>query len=217
MKPPPNALSNLPLLAAGGFDIGEVETRSSDPGVMTPRPAPVLPPPKRRPTNTPKPFAPALAPKRRGGHGGLLAALALLLVGGGVAGWYFYLRHTVLGGASPAPAAPLPQAAVPATGPESVAASPPVDSSLLVFDRVADSVGAVVRRYGDAAQRFGARLDCAGLSQGLVAVEDAWTAYNLGKRKAVALDAARRARDQALSTAVDSVESQFDGSGCPRP
>ena len=217
MKPPPNALSNLPLLAAGGFDIGEVETRSSDPGVMTPRPEPVLPP-RRRPTHTPKPFAPALAPKRRGGHGGLLAALALLLAGGGVAGWYFYLRHPVLGGASLPPAAPLPPAAVPATGPESVAASPPVDSNLLVFDRVADSVRAVVRGYGAATQRFGAgRLDCAGLSQGLVAVEDAWTTYNLGKRKAAALDAARRTRDQTLSTAVDSVESQFDASGCQRP
>ena len=51
----------------------------------------------------------------------------------------------------------------------------------------------------------------------LVAVEDAWTRYNVGKRKAGNLDGTRYLRDQQLYATVDTVERDFDRSGCTRP
>jgi hypothetical protein len=142
MKPPANALSNLPLVAAGGYDVGEVESRQSDPMVMTPRhtEVPHLPPPARKPpsgpaprsTHTPKPFAPALAPRRADGHPGVVAAVLLLaLAGGAGAGWYFFLRPGT-GGASTNPDASPPSSA---TTP-----APPADTTWLAFDRSADTV-----------------------------------------------------------------------------
>jgi hypothetical protein len=75
-----------------------------------------------------------------------------------------------------------------------------------------------VRGYGDRVKLFGAsQLDCAGLAQGLVQVEDLWTEYNVGKRQAPPLDASRTTRDQNLYAAVDSVERHFDRSSCQRP
>jgi hypothetical protein len=223
MKPPPNALSSLPLLAAGGYDIGEVESRESDPGVMTPRVQdhPALPrrttsgPAGRRPTQTPKPFVPALAPRRHGGSGGMIGLVVLLLAVGAAAGWYFFLRKPAVA------TAPTQQTdSVKATAPalkDSLTVAP-VDSTWLGFDRIADSVARTVRVYGDRMRQFGgSQIDCTGLSQGLVAVEDVWTEYNVGKQQTRSLDAPRARRDQTLYATVDSVERHFDRSGCPRP
>jgi proteasome lid subunit RPN8/RPN11 len=214
LRPPHNALSSLPLIAAGGYDVGEVDVRESDPGVMMPRPArPQPPPPARRPSGA-KPFAPALAPQRRGGNGALWGLLLLLLAGGGAAAWYFLLRPDVRGAASPAAAAPPPAGS--AAGVATTA--PPPDTLLHRFDGVADSVSVAVRGYSDRMKLFGAsQLDCVGLAQGLVQVEDLWTEYNVGKRLAPPLDASRSTRDQNLYAAVDSVERHFDRSACPRP
>ena len=238
MKPPPNALSQLPLLAAGGYDLGEVESRESDAGVITPRVQdhPVLP--RRtgtigrgtmgavgggRPTQTPKPFAPALAPRRHGGSGGTIGLVVLLLAIGAGAVWYFFLRQPALESApteQAATAAPAESVATPVR--DSLAtpatAAAPADTTWLAFDRIADSVTKTVGVYGDRRQQFdGSRIDCTGLSRGLVAVEDAWTEYNVGKRQTPTLDAPRAARDTTLYASVDSVERHFDRSGCPRP
>ena len=267
MKPPPNALSSLPLLEAGGYDIGDVESRESDPGVMTPRVQdhPALPrrppgsplgravgsplgrttsgPAVRRPTRTPQPFAPALAPRRHGGSGGMIGLLVLLVTVGAAAGWYFFLRQPAVA------TAPTQQTdsvlkdslsvalkdslsvalkdslsvvavaeSVAATDRESFRAPAPVNSTWLGFDRIAGSVAATARVYGDRMRQFGgSQIDCTGLSRGLVAVEDVWMEYNVGKKQAPPLDAPRAARDQTLYATVDSVERHFDRSGCPRP
>jgi hypothetical protein len=237
MKPPPNALSSLPLLAAGGYDIGEVESRQSDPGVVTPRVQdhPALPrrppgsplgrPPGSplgrptsgsavgRPTQTPKPFAPALAPRRHGGSGGMIGLVVLLVAVGAAAGWYFYLRKP------PVATAPTqPAGGVALTDSLAVAAPAPADSTWLDFDRIADSVAATVRVYGDRVRQFGGgQIDCTGLSRGLVAVEDVWTEYNLEKQQKPPLGAPRAGRDTTLYATVDSVGRHFDRSGCPRP
>ena len=223
MKPPPNALSNLPLLSAGGYELGEVEARESNPEVMTPRPretTPVPAPPPRRPTQAPRAFAPALAPRKSDGHPGLVAAIILLLVGGGgFAGWWFLLRKPA---AEQTPVttstAATTTAATRPADTTHAAVPPPVDSTLLRFERSADSVALVVRNYETRMRAFGAsQADCGGLSQTLVAVEDAWTGYNVGKRKMASLDPTHSARDEQLYAAVDSVERAFDRSGCQRP
>jgi hypothetical protein len=223
MKPPPNALSNLPLLAAGGYELGEVEARESDPAVMTPRPrettpVPAPPPRPRRPTQTPRPFAPGLAPRKSDGHPGLMAAIVLLLLGGGgFAGWWFLLRHPEPPAATPTSTTAATSAAA-TTAPADTTRTPPVDSTLLRFERVADSVASVVRGFNERMRFFSAnQADCGGLSQSLVFVEDTWTEYNVGKRKMANLDPAHAARDQVLYAAVDSVERAFDRSGCQRP
>jgi hypothetical protein len=213
LRPPPNALSSLPLIAAGGYDVGEVETRESDPGVVMPRPTRPQPPLPRRAT-TPKSFAPALAP-RRGGNGALWGIVALLLAGGGGAAWYFLLGP---GAAGRAEVAASPSSAPTGSSAGVSTTSPAPDSALLRFDGIADSVTVAVRGYGDRMKLYGAsQLDCPGLAQGLVAVEDLWTEYNVGKRRAPPLDATRSTRDQNLYAAVDSVERHFDRSGCARP
>ena len=240
MKPPPNALSSLPLIAAGGYDIGEVEPRESDSGVMTPRVQdhPALPrrtttgPAVRRPTQTPKPFAPALAPRRHGGSGGMIGLVVLLLAVGGAAGWYFFLRKPAVAsaptqqagdslsvGASDSVATPVRDSQKVALKDSlTVVAAAPVDSTWLEFDRTADSVTAAVRVYDERIRMFDAsRIDCTGLSRGLVAVEDIWTEYSVEKKQTPPLDAARATRDQTLYGAVDSVGRHFDRSGCPRP
>jgi hypothetical protein len=185
--------------------------------VITPRhtEVPRVPPPVRKPpagpaprtTHTPKPFAPALAPRRVDGHPGVVAAVLLLaLAAGAGAGWYFFLRPSTR-----APSA-NPDAAAPASAPV------PVDTTWLAFDRIADTVSVAVRGYGEQSQTAGANPPaCAGLSDALVRVEDAWTGYNIGKKQAPPLDAARATRDAGLYASVDSVERHFDRSGCQRP
>ncbi|HEY6060001.1 MAG TPA: hypothetical protein VIV10_05405 [Gemmatimonadales bacterium] len=227
MKPPPNALSDLPLLAAGGYDIGETDARESNPDVVTPRSretAPVKPPPPRPPRSAQpsRVFAPALAPRKSDGHPGLVAFIILLLLGGGgFAGWYFLMRKpaetATSAGTSTVATTPAPPATTPAS-PGTPPGPPPVDSALLRFERVSDSVTAIVGAYETSMRQFDAkRGNCQALSQALVAVEDAWTDYNVGKRKAGSLDAAHATRDQSLYAAVDSVERSFDRSGCQRP
>ncbi|HEY6107743.1 MAG TPA: hypothetical protein VIV56_02450, partial [Gemmatimonadales bacterium] len=143
--------------------------------------------------------------------------ILVLLGGGGFAGWYFLLRKpaetATSAGTSTLATTPVPPAATPASP-----ATPPVDSALQRFERVSDSVTAIVGAYETSLrQSDGKRASCQGLSQALVAVEDAWTDYNVGKRKAGSLDAAHTSRDQSLYAAVDSVERSFDRSGCQRP
>lgn len=226
MKSPPNALSNLPIVEAGGYHLGDVDSRASEPGVVRPRTREVhQPPPPRRPTVTPKPFAPALAPRRADGHPGLVAFFVLaLLGGGGFAGWKYYLQPRMA--ASTAASAVVPDStkrsgtSAPATSQQPLATShqPPVtavDSPLVALDRNADSVTAAVRGY-DALVQAG-RTGCDGLAQSLVAMEDNWMRYNIGKKKAPSLDGDRFTRDQRLYAAVDSVERDFDRSGCTRP
>jgi hypothetical protein len=61
-------------------------------------------------------------------------------------------------------------------------------------------------------------MDCGGLATGLVSVENLWTSYNTERRARMAsFDPPRATRDQAMYAAVDSVESRFEHSGCPRP
>lgn len=212
MKPPVNALSNLPLVEAGGYDVGEVESRESDPMVMTPRHTEVpskLKTPPPRVTATPKPFAPALTPRKADGHPGLVALVMLLALAAGVgAGWFFFLR--------PRPAPEVPAAVT--TPPATPAAAAPADTTWLAFDRVADTVKVVVSAYQQHSQTAGTGpAACPGLSDALVRVEDAWTAYNIDKKKAPPLDTPRATRDVGLYSAVDSVERHFDRSGCARP
>lgn len=247
MKSPPNALSNLPIVEAGGYHLGDVDSRASEPGVVRPRsreehPAP---PPLRplgsaighRPTITPKPFAPALAPRRSDGHGGLVAFFVMALIaGGGFAGWkYWWLpRHPAAPAAAPAAAAPAPApdttkragtsaTATPATDnppPAAVTAAPAraaagVDSPFVALERNADSVAVLTDIYK--ARVEANQTDCPGLGLALVAVEDAWMRYNVGKRRVGSLDGSRFTRDQQLYASVDSVERDFDRSGCTRP
>lgn len=112
---------------------------------------------------------------------------------------------------APAPSRP----AAPPTRP----AAPPVDPALLRFDRVTDSVTAAVRAYHGSRSRFDAKQeDCSALGRALVAVEGLWITYNTqGKPRNITLDATRAARDRSLYAQVDSVETDFDKSACPRP
>ena len=251
MKSPHNALSDLPIVEAGGYHLGDVDARASEPGVVRPRTrdaqhVPAMPPRAagsplgRRPTITPKPFAPAFAPRRTDGHPGLVAFFVMALIaGGGFAGWkYWWLPNHPAQAAAPAAAAPSP--ATPdtakrsgtsslATGhqPPATAAQPPAtavqppatavasDSPLVVFDRNADSVTTLTDVYKARVQAN--QTGCPGLGLALVAVEDAWTRYNVGKRKAGNLDGTRYLRDQQLYATVDTVERDFDRSGCTRP
>ena len=179
-----------------------------------------------RPTQTPKPFAPALVPRHHGGSGGMIGLIVLLLVLVGAAGWYFFLREPALESAPTQPVVTALKDSLPVAAPvESVATTDresfratAVDTTWLAFDRIADSVTKTVGVYGDRRRQFdGSRIDCTGLSRGLVAVEDAWTEYNVGKRQTPTLDTPRTARDAELYATVDSVERHFDRSGCPRP
>ena len=252
MKSPHNALSDLPIVEAGGYHLGDVDARASEPGVVRPRTrdaqhVPAVPPQRpagspvgsplgRRPTITPKPFAPALAP-RSDGHPGLVAFFVMALIaGGGFAGWkYWWLPNHPAQAAAPAAAAPSPDTAKRAgtsslaTGhqPPATAVQPPAtavtphatavasDSPLVALDRNADSVASLTDIYK--ARVEANQTGCPGLGLALVAVEDAWTRYNVGKRKAGSLDGTRFLRDQQLYASVDTVERDFDRSGCTRP
>ncbi|MGH7539214.1 MAG: Stp1/IreP family PP2C-type Ser/Thr phosphatase [Gemmatimonadales bacterium] len=159
------------------------------------------PVPVYRGSNPPVPSKRAQQGRRK-----LLALLLGVALVGGAVGWQVFLRQPALA-EPPAPSA--------ATG---VASAAPLESALLDFDRVADSVTRAVRVYADRVKLFGARqIDCPMLAQGLVQVEELWTSYNLEKQGAASLDERRSARDQTLYIAVDSVGRHFDRSGCERP
>jgi len=125
-------------------------------------------------------------------------------------------RRTTAG--SPPPAAAPPPAAVPAAPvpvPQPVA--PP--SPFARFDRLSDSLSRAVRNFQDRASLFAdRRMDCGGLASGLVSIENLWISYNTERRARMAgFDQHRARQDQSMYAAVDSVESRFEHSGCPRP
>ena len=247
MKSPHNALSNLPIVEAGGYHLGDVDARASEPGVVRPRSrdaqhVPAVAP--RRPTITPKPFAPALAPRRSDGNPGLVAFFVMALIaGGGFAGWKYWWvpNHPPQAAASVTTATPPASAtrpvspatpdtaknagtslatghqppATPAPATDNRQPTPPVDSPLEQLDRNADSVATLTDIYR--ARVEANQTDCAGLGLALAAMEDAWTRYNVGKRKVANLDQNRFTRDARLYASVDSVERDFDRSGCTRP
>jgi ribosome-associated translation inhibitor RaiA len=92
-------------------------------------------------------------------------------------------------------------------------------SAFARFDRLSDSLARAVRNFQDRAALFASsRMDCNGLATGLVAVENLWSSYSVERRARMAsFDQARATQDQTVYTAVDSVESRFERSGCPRP
>ena len=88
----------------------------------------------------------------------------------------------------------------------------------MALDRLTDSVLTVVRTYRQRSAAFDrGQRDCAPLSQALVSVEGLWISYNQRKPRDITLDAQRATRDQSLYAQVDTVESHFDASACPRP
>ncbi len=92
------------------------------------------------------------------------------------------------------------------------------DSTLQAFDHLADSVAVAVRAYGEREREFAAQhADCAVLALGLADVEGVWVSYSVQKRQTSALDATRQTRDQTLDASVDSVDRNFDRTGCQRP
>ncbi|HWC75641.1 MAG TPA: hypothetical protein VG454_17070, partial [Gemmatimonadales bacterium] len=110
--------------------------------------------------------------------------------------------------------------APPAPAPAAIAlAPPPPPSPFARFDRLSDSLSRAVRTYHDRAALFASgRGDCAGLANGLVAVESLWNSYNAERRARMAnFDQRRALQDQAMYASVDSVESRFEQSGCRRP
>jgi len=84
---------------------------------------------------------------------------------------------------------------------------------------LSDSLSRAVRNFQDRASLFvDGRMDCGGLASGLVSVENLWPTYNLERRARMAtFDSRRASQDQAIYAAVDSVESRFERSACPRP
>ena len=207
-----------------------------------PRAQPTPPPAPRReaprpPRRTPAPSFRLLEQegrptrRRRSRRGLWLTLLALLLIGGGGAAagyWYSFLRQPGAPlpfglqslpfglGRPKAPATPAPGAAPPATRP---APAPRPDTTFVRFDRLSDTLTSAVRNYHDRAALFARRqIDCAGLARGFVAIDSLWINY-LAERKAriASFDARRTARDQGLYASVDTVESQFEKSRCPRP
>ncbi len=196
-----------------------------------PAPIPEPPPPRpapRRPSPPPEPSA-ARAPRTP--HRTAAPPFKLLdqhpptprrrpRRGGGAAGayWYFVLRAGGRGFEVPAVVQRLLQRG----GPSAPSPAAPVvrrDTTFTRFDRLSDSLTRGVRTFNDRAVQFAnRRVDCAGLARGLAVIEDLWITYNAERRRKMALfDARRTARDQTMYAAVDSVESQFERSGCSRP
>jgi len=111
---------------------------------------------------------------------------------------------------------PAPVRVVP---PPAAAIPQPPPSPFARFDRLSDSLSRAVRNYHDRAELFASsRIDCSGLANGLVSVESLWNTYNAERRARMAnFDERRALQDQAMYASVDSVESRFEKSGCPRP
>lgn len=149
-----------------------------------------------------------------------VAVFLLLVLGlGGGAYWYFVLRPAGwrFPWTPPSAASPRPTAGGPHV--DSLAGpGTPADSALRRFDRLGDSVGVVVRDFEGRVQRFTNKpAECAGLDTGLVAIEDAWTAYNVQQKAVGVLDGTRTAKDQQIAAGADSAEAAFERSGCARP
>jgi hypothetical protein len=153
-----------------------------------------------------------------------------LIAGGAFAGWkYWWLPNHPAQAAAAAPAETAPASPTSpttrdsskragsslATGHQPLVPAVASDSPLVALDRNADSVASLTDIYK--ARVEANQTGCPGLGLALVAVEDAWTRYNVGKRKAGSLDGTRFLRDQQLYASVDTVERDFDRSGCTRP
>jgi hypothetical protein len=94
---------------------------------------------------------------------------------------------------------------------------PPPPSPFARFDRLSDSLSRVVRGFQDREPATD-RGNCAIVGRDLASIERLWILYNAERKIHVAgFDGARISKDQALWAAVDSVESRFEQSGCPRP
>ena len=87
------------------------------------------------------------------------------------------------------------------------------------LDRRADTLAAAIAAFTLRGRMYESRrMGCDGLSRGLQQVEDAWLAYNLARKEAMAAtDGTRDQRDQALFADVRAVEQRFERSSCTRP
>ncbi len=205
-----------------------------------PRPSSPTPPPREAPRAPRRTSAPSFRlleqkgppPRRRSRRGLWFTLLALLLIGGGGAAggyWYYFIRQ---------PGAPLPfgleslpfglgqRRAPPTVTPPPATRPAPAprvggggDTTFARFDHLSDTLTSAVRNYHDRAALFANRqIDCAALARGYVAVSNLWINYNAERNTRMAsFDSRRAARDQGLYAGVDSVESQFEKSRCPRP
>jgi len=147
---------------------------------------------------------------------GVAAAGALVLLGRAI------LQRSTPETVVPATAAARPESVPPAPAPvpaPAPQARPPVTPALGAFAAVSDSLAADLRDYQSRAARFaGRRTDCPGLGGAFATLEQRWITYSVLRRKLVGpLDPARAAADTALYSAMDSVESSYARSGCPRP
>ena len=126
-------------------------------------------------------------------------------------------RRTDPSASIPPPPTPRLPAAAPVPVPVPQPVAPP--SPFARFDRLSDSLARAVRNFHDRAALFASgRMDCNGLANGLVGIENLWIVYNTERRaRMTSFDQRRATQDQAMYTAVDSVESRFERSGCPRP
>lgn len=227
--PPPPARQSLTFVLPD-----EVGAQPEPPRrVAPPPPPPAAPPPPPAPQAAPVPRVSAApkaaeAPRRSArvrplryivtGAVGAAATTALFL-GAWALGLVHFGRSDESVVATPvSAAAPPTRAAPPAVEP---APTPPAapNPALVALDQLTDSVLAAVRNYQTRRTQFGeGQADCAALADALMAVEGHWINYNVqGKPRDLVLDATRAARDRSLYADVDSVETQFDRSACPRP
>ncbi|HEX6964541.1 MAG TPA: Mov34/MPN/PAD-1 family protein [Gemmatimonadaceae bacterium] len=125
------------------------------------------------------------------------------------------------------PSSTSPSSSSPATGaPSPTSTSMPASSSaaltnpsLIRFNRLADSLQQATVNYHTRRSDFDLhRIDCTGLALGYRAADDALVALAALYRQVHGqLTGAQIARFQALGTSLDSVNADFDRSGCPRP
>jgi hypothetical protein len=80
-------------------------------------------------------------------------------------------------------------------------------------------LAADLRDYQNGAARFAERrTDCQGLAGAFATVEQRWITYSVQRRNlGRQFDPARATADTAFYSAIDSVESSYGRSGCPRP
>jgi hypothetical protein len=192
------------------------------PDVVAPSPDRRQAPDRRTPVATPRPAE--LGRARRAVRWpiliGLAAAGAFVLLGRAT------FRPDATPGAvvrAPDPAAAARLESVPlapppgsAPGPDS---HPPVAPALSGFAAASDALAADLRDYQSRGARFEQRLiKCQDLADAFATVEQRWITYSVERRKlAGQLDPAQVAADTAFSAAMDSVESSYERSACPRP
>lgn len=121
--------------------------------------------------------------------------------------------------AAPAPATKPPVRQAPPRATKPAPAAAPVEPPLVRFDRIADTLALAVQHYSERAVLFDKQqIDCTGLERGVVQIENLWQPYlTLKNSLTQPLDPPRMTRDLTISSGVDSAESHFDRSKCPRP